>query len=508
MKKNGFTLAEILGVVILLGALMLFVATPIVNNVYSKKNDLDKVNIELITSATEKYLENNKSGYKPYDGISYKVTIKQLIESKLLDKNILTNKLTKIIEETDYIKINGNGKNFNISNNLYKNEGIISLLKNKSTVTFNSNKYLDSNEDNITIHFSGMDWIVIGYNKDGSVRLLLKENITALIPNDGTSTYEDSYIRKWLNEEFYSKIIRNDLIVPGNFCTDTSPNTSKTKSICTNIVNDKVGMLSLYEINKGLNKDLINNNTPYALITLNNNENYIFNNDNSILTTDNTRPLYIRPVINIYGSVWFDKQTSIDNNPYLINEEYLSNVENRVFEPGKYIKFKSNDNVFRIMESTTEYIKLISNSTFINTKYSSFSNNLNIQEGLGYKLNKELYYNLGFSKDVYNNILNNMIYNASFDYDYKTYQNDKFLVENAYLGIPKLGDMFLHPNTSFVTSTSTDLDSIYYIDNPIITKRNKNENLNSKIVFYVKNNFRVNSGDGITPDTSYILEST
>lgn len=91
MKKNGFTLVEMLVVVIFITIIALM-SVPVITNMIKKGND-DKYNIFLadIYLATEAYLESNKDDY-PYlnvEGASTYVYMKDLVDEKLVSTNLV-----------------------------------------------------------------------------------------------------------------------------------------------------------------------------------------------------------------------------------------------------------------------------------------------------------------------------------------------------------------------------------------------------------------------------------
>ena len=57
MKKNGFTLTEILAVVVILGLLFLIVAPPVINQVKVKEDNVTDLQKKMITEAASLYFE-------------------------------------------------------------------------------------------------------------------------------------------------------------------------------------------------------------------------------------------------------------------------------------------------------------------------------------------------------------------------------------------------------------------------------------------------------------------
>lgn len=61
MKKNGFTLAELLGVIVILAAVALIAFPPIINQIKKSRGDLDEALNSLILTAAEQYLDERNS---------------------------------------------------------------------------------------------------------------------------------------------------------------------------------------------------------------------------------------------------------------------------------------------------------------------------------------------------------------------------------------------------------------------------------------------------------------
>lgn len=89
IKKNGFTLAELLGVIVILAAVALIAFPPIINQIKKSRNDLDKSLNQLILTATEQYLnERNLST----NGTCYYIKLDVLISDGKLVEPIVNSK--------------------------------------------------------------------------------------------------------------------------------------------------------------------------------------------------------------------------------------------------------------------------------------------------------------------------------------------------------------------------------------------------------------------------------
>ena len=104
MKNKGFTLAELLGVVVIIALLSIIVLPPIVNQFKKTENKINDATIKLIESATLLHMDNNKKTYPLLDSTSYCITIGQLIDADLLGDPVLyANGNT--IPQTKFVKV-------------------------------------------------------------------------------------------------------------------------------------------------------------------------------------------------------------------------------------------------------------------------------------------------------------------------------------------------------------------------------------------------------------------
>ncbi len=100
MKNKGFTLAEILGVIVIIGLLLLLVAPAIVNRIAANKGKVSKAAEKIIYSATQQYIDENRSDYA--NSKNFCITVQTLIND---------GKLASPVQDP-------------ISNNTYDNYGV------------------------------------------------------------------------------------------------------------------------------------------------------------------------------------------------------------------------------------------------------------------------------------------------------------------------------------------------------------------------------------------------
>lgn len=84
MKNKGFTLAELLGVIVIISILAIIVLPPIVNQFRKTEDKINNTTMKLIESATLLHMDNNKNTYPLLDGTNYCITIGQLIDAGIL----------------------------------------------------------------------------------------------------------------------------------------------------------------------------------------------------------------------------------------------------------------------------------------------------------------------------------------------------------------------------------------------------------------------------------------
>ena len=108
--KKGFTLAELLGVVVIISLLAIVLLPPIINQVKKNTTKISDSNLELIYTATEIYLDYHANDYNPEDSgaspVRYCITLQQLVDDNRLKEpiydviNDVTVPLSKNVEVT------------------------------------------------------------------------------------------------------------------------------------------------------------------------------------------------------------------------------------------------------------------------------------------------------------------------------------------------------------------------------------------------------------------------
>ena len=100
--KKGFTLAELLGVLVILGAILL-IAIPVVDQaIKSGKEDLYQEQIEIIKNSLQLWMSNNQ---KPDVGEKIVLSLSQLKEAGAVELDITNPKTNELFSDGLQVKI-------------------------------------------------------------------------------------------------------------------------------------------------------------------------------------------------------------------------------------------------------------------------------------------------------------------------------------------------------------------------------------------------------------------
>lgn len=92
MKKQGFTLVELLAVLILVGILALITMPSIINYINQSKGEIDAVTEKIVTSALDLYIDANKNQFEPETSLHKDVSLQELVDANLLQEPVLNSK--------------------------------------------------------------------------------------------------------------------------------------------------------------------------------------------------------------------------------------------------------------------------------------------------------------------------------------------------------------------------------------------------------------------------------
>lgn len=87
MNKKGFTLIELIGVVVILGIISLVVFPALLNQISNSKQQVSDSQKQIIIAAAKNYVEENKNEYANKE--TYTIPVNDLISNNFLNKDII-----------------------------------------------------------------------------------------------------------------------------------------------------------------------------------------------------------------------------------------------------------------------------------------------------------------------------------------------------------------------------------------------------------------------------------
>ncbi len=114
MKKSGFTLVEMVAVILIMALLTIIVLPTIINQIRSQKENISETAMQLISNATELYLSEKSNEYAMYFGDTYCIPLETLVNDDKLKKPVKDLSTGKEIPLNQIVKIEvneyGNGE--------------------------------------------------------------------------------------------------------------------------------------------------------------------------------------------------------------------------------------------------------------------------------------------------------------------------------------------------------------------------------------------------------------
>mgnify|MGYP002611039938 CR=1 FL=1 len=104
MNKKGFTLAELLGVIVLLGILATVAFPPLLNQLNKSKEKLSGATLKVLGTAAEQYIDDHSSSYPIKEGKTYCISLETLVNYNYLKSPIMDASTGEEISEKDNYK--------------------------------------------------------------------------------------------------------------------------------------------------------------------------------------------------------------------------------------------------------------------------------------------------------------------------------------------------------------------------------------------------------------------
>ena len=489
-KNKGFTLIEILGVIVIMGIIMMVVIPTLSQMIHDNDNKAYKNYYNLIEEGTRVYASKLTDSL----GTSQNTGCKQITLSELIDNGYVQTYNDSSISCTTPGNItirneNGNIKvKFRLLCNDEKGEKVYDSSDDdnqKVADTETCNPYVMADEINLKIKveqtietankknvgnevyiigsptnnyiwYSGKMWRIISYNKiNETVKAVTVNPMTSIyFNNDGTKNYAASDVETWLNNDFLTSLKDSSSFITNN---NYPVNATTTKS--------KVALISktdFDQINAWYGKANENSWTIEGSV--------VTSTNTTISSTPSSKTLQsVRPVVTFSSDVLVYEGTGTMASPFIVDNS--SNSVGAVDEPintrysGEYIKM-SDGKMYRIISTdgtTTKIIGLYSfdPETYSDNHFDYVSSNLKTKLEAKYNATMKAFIDRGdYCLDTINSG------------DALAYRSSKCLtasrVNNSItIGVPKIGEIFT--TTNYVVNTSGTVTSIveeYWTLNP------------------------------------------
>ncbi len=118
MKNRGFTLVELLGVLILLAVILTLVFPSVLNLITNSRGEVKSLTNKLVENAANLYIDSNKDKFDEQNGNSYCVTLSELVSEGYIKSPIVFSDTDEDQTELKSVQINyNNGYTYELKNN-------------------------------------------------------------------------------------------------------------------------------------------------------------------------------------------------------------------------------------------------------------------------------------------------------------------------------------------------------------------------------------------------------
>ena len=84
MEEKGFTLAELLGVIVLLSVIAMISLPPIINQIKKAKDNISDATLTIISNSAKLYVDDRPNTYQLKNGDTYCITLQTLVDNAYL----------------------------------------------------------------------------------------------------------------------------------------------------------------------------------------------------------------------------------------------------------------------------------------------------------------------------------------------------------------------------------------------------------------------------------------
>ena len=549
MKKNAFTLVELIAVIVLL-CIIVLISFPALTNVIKGGEEKNKEEaLNTIYMAAENYLMANYEKYFINNtGDTAYVYITDLINNNYLNADTVNPNNEHSFSSKDVVKITRNEDGtFNYELDYIKtlieillkqySEGNTKGLVKDATNT-NLYYYTGTEEQvsNNYLWYGGHQWRVLEFDTSANtLTLITQQPLTAIQPANSVwttqSAYESSYINTWLNDYFYNSLDSN---IQKNILDNTF-NVGIYTDVDEITTEQKVGMLDEDQYERAGSADSFLDIKDYWWLEnrySSTNVRYVYNNgiigNRSPANADG-----VRAVIKISDITITNGDGTLASN-YQVGTK-TTNTNN--VQVGEYINvpYNGSDNAcgsdkmctFRVLSKDNDSIKVVLNGLLPTKSTYGSSTKISISHTIYTKLNA---FAEGIS-NTYRYTGNKTFYIGDYPYVSGTGQNYEDVQDEtlqASIGLPTVGEIFSGNDIDLSTSSTKTFVDVNTIENPTVSNyywtMNRYSSINVRgvsydgylgsdnpahaygvrAVIYLKNNLNFTGGNG-TAQNPYTL---
>ncbi len=162
--KKGFTLAELIGVVIILALIALLAFPPILNSIRKTKGELSDASKEILYSATGLYVSENLNDFPKYNGNTYCVTLNDLVTNEYLPTKVYdaTTGEEISLDSKVEVKVENDSYTYNMNNecveDIYVPPNKPELLDNMVPIKYNGTNWVVASESDKWYDYDAKEW--------------------------------------------------------------------------------------------------------------------------------------------------------------------------------------------------------------------------------------------------------------------------------------------------------------------------------------------------------------
>lgn len=339
--------------------------------------------------------------------------------------------------------------------------------------------YKGSNVNNY-LRYSNMLFRIIKFNIDGSLDLVLDDDINMLKWDTEIDDFVNSDIFKYLNNHFY-KLLDDTYLTNTIICNDVIDDLENMTCQNTN-TNSYIRLLTVSEyLNSKTDTTYITDTDNIWLSSRAQDGAWNINNGNLSLS-DVENMYYVRPVITIKNSAFLLSGDGTKSNPYTISENELG--------VGSYVKL--DEDLYYVYDTEDDNYKL-SLASVLDTKkaynLNSTKFDLDDENSLAYYLNNEYYESLSYKDKL-----------LDFNWYAGEYDNITGSIIKSKIGLLNVNDIKLTLDDYYLMTPNED--KIYLYSNSLVDS--KPNLLRSVVPTIALDNIDVVSGKG-TKEDPYVV---